>query len=126
LFRQSRWPALHWKERHELGDPYDAPTDATIRAAVSPIPLLWSVVVVFGCAALGGLLGLGIGAGLGACVPGYYRSLFRAGGDPQFDPIAVGIGQGLTQGLVFGGIIGLLLVAMWYWHQARAPRRSLT
>jgi hypothetical protein len=100
-------------------NPYDAPKDTTIRAAASPTTLLWSMVAVFGCVCLGGVLGLGIGAALGALVPGYYRSVFRGGADATFDPIAVGVGHGLTQGVVFGGIIGLVLVALWYWCQSR-------
>jgi hypothetical protein len=45
--------------------------------------------------------------------------VFPSGDSPHFDPVAVGIGQGLTQGVVFGGIVGLILVAMFYRHQSR-------
>ena len=75
---------------------------------------------MFGCAFLGGLCGLGIGAALGSFVPGYYRSVFSNGADTSFDPVAVGIGQGLTQGVVGGGTIGLALVAMFYWYRLRS------
>ena len=105
-------------------NPYDSPKNATIPAATSPAPLLWSVVTVFGSALLGGLIGLGIGAGIGSTVPSYYRSVFSNGSDPNFDPVAVGIGQGLTQGVVFGSIIGLALVAMFYWNRSRAARHN--
>jgi hypothetical protein len=103
-------------------NPYDSPKNVTVATAFSPAPLLWSVVAVFGAAFSGGLIGLGIGAALGTFVPGYYRSVFSRGNDPNFDPIAVGIGQGLTQGVVFGGVIGLLLVAMFYWYRSRSLR----
>ena len=105
-------------------NPYNSPKNPTLQAATSPAPLLWSVAAVFGSAFLGGLIGLGIGAALGAFVPGYYRSVFFNGTDPSFDPVAVGIGQGLTQGVVFGGIIGLVLVGMFYWYRSRSARRN--
>lgn len=105
-------------------NPYDAPRDI-VGPSARLTPLLWSVAVVFGCAGLGGVMGLAMGAALGTFAPGYYRSLFQDGGEPHFDPVAVGIGQGLTQGTVFGGIIGLLLVAMWYWYHSRSTRESL-
>ena len=103
-------------------NPYNSPKTVVIATASSPMSLLWSAATVFGSAFLGGLIGLGIGAALGTFVPGYYRSVFSNGGDPNFDPIAVGIGQGLTQGVVLGGIIGLLLVAMFYWYGSRSAR----
>ena len=87
------------------------------------MPLLWSVVTVFGSAIFGGLIGIGIGTAMGMLIPGYYRSVFSTGGEPNFDPVAVGIGQGLTQGVVFGGIIGLILVAMFYWYRSRSAHR---
>jgi len=105
-------------------NPYDSPKAPTAATASSPAPLLWSVVAVFGSAVIGGLIGLGIGAALGSFVPGYYRSVFFGGSDPTFDPVAVGIGQGLTQGVVFGALIGLALVAMFYWYRSRSPRKN--
>ncbi len=100
-------------------NPYDSPRGAALNGVANPGPLMWSVATVFGCSILGGLLGWGIGTALGTFVPNYYRSVFRAGADPNFDAVAVGMGQGVTQGLVFGGIVGLLLVGMWYWYRAR-------
>ncbi|MEO2032148.1 MAG: hypothetical protein ABGZ35_08685 [Planctomycetaceae bacterium] len=105
-------------------NPYGCPTTVTTPAAVSALPLLWSVMTVFGSALPGGLTGLGIGAAIGSFVPGYYRSVFTRGGDPNFDPVAVGIGQGLTQGVVFGGITGLSLVALFYWYRSRVARQN--
>jgi len=82
--------------------------------------LIASIAAVFGSAFLGGLIGLGIGAALGTFVPGYYRSVFHGGDNPQFDSVAVGIGQGLTQGVVFGGVVGVVLVWMYYRYQSRS------
>jgi hypothetical protein len=80
---------------------------------------MWTLGTVFGAAFAGGVLGLMIGAALGTFAPGYYRSVFASGNSANFDPVAVGIGQGLTQGVVFGGLIGLALVAMFYWYRSR-------
>ena len=65
---------------------------------------------------------MGIAAVLGTFVPGYYRSVFRKGDDPNFDPVAVGIRQGPTQSVAFGEIIGLLLAAMLCWYCSRSAR----
>lgn len=58
-------------------------------------------------------------------MPGYYRSVFGAGSDPIFDPVAVGLGQGLTQGLVLGATIGLILVLASWWKELRLATISL-
>jgi len=104
-------------------NPYDSPKHATKVAASNPAPLLWSAVVVFGCTIAGAMLGLTAGAALGTFAPGYYRAVFFNGGEPHFDPVAVGIGQGVTQGTAFGAVIGLALVAMFYWYNTRLTRR---
>ncbi len=105
-------------------NPYTPPTKSIVPLDASPSTLIWSIAAVFGTAFLGGLIGLGIGATLGSLVPNYYRSVFFNGDAPGFDPIAVGIGQGLTQGVVFGGVIGLVLVGMFYWYRSRLGRSS--
>ncbi|QDV27578.1 hypothetical protein Q31a_59700 [Aureliella helgolandensis] len=104
-------------------NPYNSPQNDAIPPA-PPRLLLWSLGAVFGAAGVGGVLGLLVGAGLGTFAPGYYRSVFAGGTSPTFDPVAVGIGQGLTQGIVFGGLIGLALVAMFYWYRShsKSPR----
>lgn len=43
--------------------------------------------------------GAGIGWVLGTFAPGYYRTVFRCGDSPEFNPVQVGVGLGLTQGL---------------------------
>jgi hypothetical protein len=105
-------------------NPYHAPKHVTKVTASSPAPLLWSAVVVFGCTIAGSTLGLTAGAALGTFAPGYYRAVFSNGGEPHFDPVAVGIGQGVTQGTGFGALIGLALVAMFYWYNTRLNRRT--
>ena len=65
-------------------------------------------------AAIGGFVGTLVGWGLGKFMPDYYRQVFGAGANLNFDPISVGIGQGLTQGIAGGAFIGLVLSAMYY------------
>ena len=103
----------------QTNNPYEASDSPLANKAANPALLLWSVVVVFGCAVIGGLFGLVTGAALGSFLPGYYRSVFSNGHDPNFDPIAVGMGQGLTQGAIGGVVIGLALVGLYYWYHSR-------
>jgi hypothetical protein len=70
--------------------------------------------VVF--AAIGGIIGYGIGS----YMPGYYRSVFENGSRADFNPVEVGIGQGITQGVVGGAIVGLALVAIVVWRGKRS------
>lgn len=71
-------------------------------------------------------------AGIGACIgwslgtysPGYYRSVFRNGDEPWFDPVAVGVGQGLTQGVAGGVVIGLIVVALFLWRDSLHQRQA--
>src|SRR5262249_21201796 len=69
----------------------NSPTEShmTIRNAVA---------TVVGCTLLFAAIGATIGYGLGALRPGYYRTVYRVGREPWFDPVSVGIGQGVTQG----------------------------
>ncbi|MGV3720781.1 MAG: hypothetical protein ACO1SX_07710 [Actinomycetota bacterium] len=75
------------------------------------------------CAVCFSLLGGMAGYLIGAFAPGYYRGVFANGSDPSFDPVQVGIGQGVTQGLVGGVFVGLIIVALAAWHDARVGRR---
>jgi hypothetical protein len=100
-------------------NPYNSPQNEPSASSASPKLLIWSIGAVLATASISGVLGMLIGAALGSFMPGYYRSVFPSGDSPHFDPVAVGIGQGLTQGVVFGGIVGLILVAMFYRHQSR-------
>ena len=98
-------------------NPYQSPKDGQTASTTSPRILFTSIGAVFCSSVIGGAMGLLIGVALGTLVPSYYRSTFSSGDSPNFDPVAVGIGQGLTQGVVFGGLIGLILVAMFYWSR---------
>ncbi len=73
---------------------------------------------------IGGLAGAcaggGVGYLLGVAVPGYYRGVFRAGGEPWFDPLQVGIGLGVSQGLLAGLAVGAVVVVAVVWYRARA------
>jgi hypothetical protein len=57
-------------------------------------------------------IGACLGFSLAKLTPGYYRMVFKGGGEPDFDPVGVGIGLGLTQGFVGGVVVGLILVAL--------------
>src|SRR5262249_35847708 len=72
------------------------------------------------------LAGIGgsIGWALGTCKPGYYRSVFRNGNDPEFDPVSVGIGQGVTQGTAGGTVVGVIVVALFVWRDVRMQQGS--
>ncbi|AMV24734.1 hypothetical protein VT84_10085 [Gemmata sp. SH-PL17] len=89
----------------------------TIRAAIVTIGV---------CTALFAGIGGGIGWALGSFAPGYYRSVFHHGNEPWFDPVSVGVGQGLTQGVTGGAVIGLIVVALFLWHDVRVRRLSRT
>jgi hypothetical protein len=66
-----------------------------------------------------GLIGTGVGYLLGVHAPGYYRTVFRSGLTPQFDPVEMGIGLGLTQGLVAGLVVGCVIVLAVAWYNSR-------
>ena len=70
-------------------------------------------------AVLFSVIGALVGWLIGTQMPGYYRSVFGAGNDPSFDPVAVGFGQGLTQGLILGAAVGLTLVLANWWKEAK-------
>ncbi len=89
----------------------------TIRAAVATIAA---------CTAILAGIGGGIWWALGTFAPGYYRSVFRSGNEPWFDPVSVGVGQGLTQGTAGGVVVGLVVVALFIWRDTRAQRQSAT
>ena len=103
-------------------NPYEPPRPESGDATKRPTMMIWSVAIVFACALIGGLIGAGIGAALGSFLPSYYRSVFSGGQTPNFDPLAVGIGQGLTQGVGGGGAVGIIIVALFYWHRGRGER----
>lgn len=67
-----------------------------------------------------GIAGCLLGYLLGVGAPGYYRSVFRNGNDPHFDPVATGIGLGLTQGLTAGLVVGAVVVVAVAWYRSRA------
>jgi hypothetical protein len=82
-----------------------------------------AIATILGCIVLGAAVGTGIGYGLGTYAPCYYRTVFRGGMEPRFDPVTVGVGQGLTQGTAGGALVGLALVALFRWRDTR-PRRD--
>ena len=103
-------------------NPYESPDAKTTVFGPGPRYLVASVLTVLVTALIGGMIGLGIGLTLGSLTPGYYRSVFSNGSQPGFDPLAVGIGQGLTQGVGGGTLIGLAIIALFYWYRSRVAK----
>lgn len=76
--------------------------------------LVISMTLVF--TTFGGLVGFW----LGRFLPSYYRSVFKNGGEPHFDPIAVGLGLGISQGAMAGAILGIVALAIMVWRGRRS------
>jgi hypothetical protein len=81
-----------------------------------------AIATIVGCTLLVAAIGVTVGYALGALAPGYYRSVFRSGREPGFDPVSVGVGQGLTQGTAGGVVVGLAVVALLCWREVRHHR----
>jgi hypothetical protein len=74
-----------------------------------------------GCAVVGALAGYG----LGTFVPGYYRSVFSGGQEPNFNPVDVGIGLGCSEGLMLGAVVGTVAAVVLAWRKSRAISPNL-
>ncbi len=70
------------------------------------------------------ILGTLIGWLIGRYNPTYYRTVFRGGREPSFDPVEMGIGLGLSQGVVGGVVIALVLIGILVWRETRLRRAS--
>jgi hypothetical protein len=81
-----------------------------------------AIATIVGCTVLLAGIGASFGYALGAFAPGYYRSVFRAGREPDFDPVDVGVGLGVTQGMTWGVVVGLAVVALLCWRERRCGR----
>jgi hypothetical protein len=79
----------------------------TARKALMTV-LLWGVAFA--------ILGGAIGAAIGAVAPDYYRSLYRNGHLPEFNPLQTGIGLGTIQGSATGVVIALIVIAIFAWR----------
>jgi MFS family permease len=79
----------------------------TARKALMTV-LLWGVAFA--------VLGGAIGAAIGAVAPEYYRSVFRDGRSPEFNPLQTGIGLGTVQGLALGIVTALVVIAIFAWR----------
>jgi len=118
--RAAGLPRLNPFEAASMTNPYSSPApSAPLRPPRSSISVLKAIAVAAGCGLGGGLFGAGLGFALGRFAPGYYRSLFRNGDRPGFDPEAVGLGLGATQGVVVGLVVGLVIVFMLAWFNSR-------
>jgi hypothetical protein len=69
-------------------------------------------------------VGAVVGATIGTVAPEYYRSIFRHGDSPNFNPLQVGIGLGATQGVASGVAISLGVLALLAWRDVRAARHT--
>ena len=78
-----------------------------------------ALTIVFGAALVFALIGTLIGAALGTLCPDYYRTVFRSGDSPEFDPLQVGIGLGITQGIAAGTVIGIVILGVLAWAEVR-------
>lgn len=66
------------------------------------------------CAAIGALLGWGIGT----LAPDAYVGMLRLP-PGSFSPVQFGVGVGLIQGLFTGIVLGVVLCALVAWHEIR-------
>jgi hypothetical protein len=127
LARSAGLPRLNLLQAASMTNPYSSPApSAPLRARRSSISVFKAIAVAVGCGLGGGLFGAGLRFALGRFAPGYYRSLFRNGDRPGFDPEAVGLGLGATQGVVVGLVVGLAIVFMLAWFNSRlgvSPRQ---
>lgn len=105
-------------------NPYETPDGET--KLVSPSILFQSIGVVFGCAFICGLLGMGVGMAIGEFAPGYYETLFSGPNGLPASPVVIGLGLGLTQGIIFGAVLGVVLVALFYWYRLRMEQIKVT
>jgi hypothetical protein len=95
-------------KRYSFGD-----SNMTVRSSLLTV-LVSSI--TFAC------VGAVVGATIGTVAPEYYRSVFRHGDSPNFNPLQVGIGLGATQGVAFGVAISLAVLALFAWRDVRAAR----
>ena len=75
--------------------------------------------IVAGSAAVCAAIGATLGLLLGTFAPGYYRTVFRYGDAPDFNPTQIGFGLGLTQGLIAGLAVGCVFVLAVAWYSSR-------
>ena len=75
-----------------------------------------------------GVAGTSLGFLIGSIAPVYYRYVFDAKHDPNFDPVGIGMTLGLIQGIVCGIAIGLIVVlsvALSHYRRGRADERCM-
>ncbi len=85
----------------------------TAKTALATV-LVWGIAFAFA--------GAVIGAAIGTVAPAYYRSVFRHGDSPNFNPLQVGIGLGATQGVASGVAFSIALLGLLAWRDIRSGR----
>ena len=81
--------------------------------------ILRGFAIIIGSAIFFAVAGGAIGYLLAITIPQYYRDVFRAGQNPDFDPVAVGLGLGITQGAIAGLLVGAIVVIAVTWYNVR-------
>jgi hypothetical protein len=84
--------------------------------------ILRAYLIVFLSGIAGACFGGMVGYVMAVVLPGYYRGVFRAGGEVWFDPVQVGLGLGVTQGLLIGLALGAVVVLAVAWYRASASK----
>ena len=71
-----------------------------------------------------GIAGALIGFGVGTWLPDFYRTVFRIPREMAVDPAQIGLALGLVNGLLFGVGVGLIIVVVVTWYNARTFGRG--
>jgi len=107
-------------------NPYESPTVPSEAPSVGQRPpgvsLAQSTGYVLIMSGAGAALGSVLGLAIGIVMPGYYRSVLPGGSAPGFDPILTGMVLGLTQGLGGGALVGVAVLAVYFWYLTRVRR----
>lgn len=107
-------------------NPYESPRGALTADEdrfAKPLLSLWTATgYVLAMSLIGLMFGGLLALVIGAMAPSYYRSLFRGIDEPDFDPISAGVVLGLVQGLVGGAVLGVTILAVYFWYLTRLRR----
>lgn len=71
-----------------------------------------------------GIIGSAIGAFLGRFTPGFFTQLLPLRDIENFNPVEFGVGMGLVNGLTWGLVIGVLIVGIISWKEARMRKQD--
>jgi hypothetical protein len=107
-------------------NPYESPTVLSEAPSASQRPpgvsLAASTGYVLIMTGAGAALGSVLGLAIGILMPGYYRAVLPGGSAAGFDPVLTGMILGLTQGLGGGAVLGVAILAVYFWYLTRLRR----